>query len=180
VSPRLRDWGDERGDAAAGERLPTRARLYTHALRALARRELTTLQLRERLTQAGGRAADVAAVLTQLTAEGALDDHRAARVYANAAFRQRKRTRARILEELAERGIPPQVAGEVVAEVCGEDDERKRLEKTVVHALRGTRPPNRDDNARRLFASLVRQGYDAADVKVALARAGVDVEALDG
>jgi SOS response regulatory protein OraA/RecX len=188
VSPRIRDWEDERGgpssrsgtDADTGDRLPTRARLYTHALRALARRELTTLQLREKLTEAGGRAADVGAVLARLTEEGALDDRRAARVYANTAFRQRKRTRARILQELAARGIAGEVAREVVDEICGADLERKRLDQSVVYALRGTRRTTRDEDARHIFAALVRQGYEPDDVKLALGRAGVDVEALDG
>jgi SOS response regulatory protein OraA/RecX len=176
--PRLRDWPDDT-DPARAERTPTPSRLYGEAVRALARREMTTQQLREKLTDHGARRADVEAVLSRLTEEGALDDRRAARTYAHAAFRVRKRARARIIEELGARGVPDAMAREAVEEVCGPDVELHRLEQAVIHALRGTRREHRDRDARRLFATFLRQGYDADDVRRALALAGVDVAELE-
>jgi regulatory protein len=161
------------------KRLPSPARLYTEAVRLLARRELTTLQLRDKLTSAGGRASDIDSIIIRLKDEGSLDDRRAARVYAQTAFRQRKRARGRIRQELETLGVDGTLAREVVDEVCGNDVERRRLEHTVIHALRGTRRDSRDQDARRLFASLVRQGYEAEAVRLALSRAGVDTEGLE-
>jgi SOS response regulatory protein OraA/RecX len=174
MSPRLRTWTDEGGEGSGDRRPPTEARLHTEAVRALARRELTSLQLRERLVAAGGRAADIDAVLARLAADGAVDDRRAARIHAQTAFRVRKRTRARILQELERFGITAAVALEVVDEVCGGETERRRLDSAVIHGLRGTLRPTRDQQARRLFESLVRKGYDADEVRQALVRAGID------
>jgi SOS response regulatory protein OraA/RecX len=179
VSPRVRDWSDGSGSERREERLPTPARLYTEAIRALARRELTSQQLRAKLAQVGGRASDIDAVLARLTGEGALDDRRAARIYAQTAFKQRKRARARIQQELEHLGIDAVVAREIVDEVCGGEAERRRLEHAVIFALRGTRRDHRDDDARRIFAHFVRQGYQPDDVKRALVRAGVDASVLD-
>ncbi len=173
MAPRLRRWSED-DRASETPRPPTEARLYTEAVRALARRELTTLQLRERLLAAGGRAADVEAVLARLSQDGALDDRRAARIYAQTAFRLRKRTRARILQELERLGIAAGTAQEAVSEVCGDETERRRLEHLVIHGLRGSPRGTRDQQARRLFESLVRRGYDAGEVRQALERAGVD------
>lgn len=169
---RVRDWSGD-GDGRE-ERTPTAARLYTEGLRALARREQTTQQLRAKLLRLGGRASDVQSALARLTDEGALDDRRAARIYAQTAFRVRKRTAASIEQELARLGIGADLAREIVAEVCGPDVERQRLEQAIIHGLRGGRREHREQDARRLFASLVRQGYDAEDIRRALARAGVD------
>jgi SOS response regulatory protein OraA/RecX len=157
--------------------VPTPARLHSLGLRALARRELTSGQLRDRLVAAGGRDRDIADVLARLREEGALDDRRAARVYAQTAFRQRKRTRARIQQELSRLGIPDALARDVLDEVCGADIERHRLEAAVIHGLRGTRRDHRAAAVRNLVASLVRQGYALDDIRRALARAGIDADA---
>lgn len=177
MSPRIRDWSNPPGADDAGERLPTEARLYSMGLRALGRRELTSRQLREKLVAAGGREQDVTTVLARLQERGALDDRRAARVYAQTAFKLRKRARFRIQLELERLGIAGDLAREVLDEVCGADVERHRLDHLVVQALRGTRRDARDGAARRLVASLLRQGYRFDDVRAALAKAGVDAEA---
>ena len=91
VSPRLRKWSVQDGSGRTPERLPTPALLHAEAVRALARRELTRQQLRGKLAMSGARAADIEDVLNQLVEQGALDDGRAARVYASTAFRIRKR-----------------------------------------------------------------------------------------
>lgn len=175
MSPRVRDWSSDPDADRPASRSPTVAHLYHDAIRALARRELTSRQLQERLTAAGGRAADVATVIARLTAEGAVDDRRAARLYAQRAFKQRKRTRSRIEMELEALGIPGDVARETVANVCNDDVERSRLEHAVIFALRGTRRDRRDDDARRLFAQFQRQGYDPEDIRRAFAKAGMEI-----
>lgn len=172
----MRRWSEDGGEGPSEQRPPTEARLYSEAVRALARRELTSLQLRERLVAAGGRATDIEAVLARLAAEGAVDDRRAARIYAQTAFRLRKRTRARILLELEHLGITPAIAQEVVDEICGGETERRRLDQAVIHGLRGTPRGLRDQQARRLFETLVRKGYDVDEARQALARAGVDLQ----
>jgi regulatory protein len=179
VSPRIRGWPDDPEGTGREHRLPTAARLYTEGVRALARRELTAQQLREKLLAAGGRALDVDQVLARLADEGALDDRRAARAYAHRAFRQRKRARGRIREELERLGVAPDIARETVDEVCAADVERRRLDLAVVHALRRTHREERTILARRLIASLTRQGFDLDDVTRALARAGIDASELD-
>ncbi len=180
MSPRLRDWPNDPDADRPATRLPTAAFLYREAIKALARRELTSRQLQDRLTALGGRAADVAAVITRLQADGALDDRRAARIYAQTAFRQRKRARARIEAELEALGISREIARDITDEVCSLEIERSRLEHLVIFALRGTRRDHRDDEARRLFGHLKRQGYDTQDIVRAFARAGIDASFEDG
>lgn len=179
MSPRIRDWSRRPGSDQPDDRPPTEARLYSLGIRALGRRELTTRQLRDKLLAAGGREADVDSVVARLGEQGAVDDRRAARVYAQTAFKLRKRARGRIQLELDRLGIPADVAREILDEVCGAETERHRLEKLVIHTLRGIRRDHRDQAIRRLMGNLLRRGYRFDDVKAALARAGIDDDAVE-
>lgn len=173
MAPRLRSRDEPPPDQGA-PRIPTPDRLRREALRLLARRELTASQLRARLERLGGRHEDIERIVADLQAAGSLDDRRAARLHAQTAFRVRRRARLRILAELEAIGIAGALAREVVDEICSPEVEERRLDEALVRCLRGTRREARDP--RRLFAALVRQGYEPEQVRLAIEKVGLGAE----
>lgn len=143
-------------------------RAYAAGLRLLARRELTTAQLRERLVRRGHAPDDVDAATERLRADGALDDRRAARAYASTAVRVKGRGRLRVLRELERLGLEADVARAAVDAAFDEVDEADLLERAIDRRWHG---PIRDDaQLRRLHGYLVRLGFPSADALAALAR----------
>jgi regulatory protein len=139
---------------------------YVTGLRLLARRELSTPQLRSRLAARGCPPDEVDAALERLRAEGALDDRRMARAAASTAARVRHRGRLRILRELEAAGVDRETAREAVEAVFDELDEAAVLERAIAKRLRG---PIRDEaHFRRLHQYLIRLGFAPAAAAAAL------------
>ena len=132
---------------------------YTTALHLLARRELSVKQVRARLLQRTARVDEVESAIERLRANGALDDERVAAAYVRTAAHVKGRGRDRILRELSQMGIAPATARRAVDEMCGPAEERDRLQRALVRRARGVdlREPAAK---RRVFAALVRQGFD--------------------
>ena len=143
---------------------------YALGLRMLAHRELSVRQLRMRLAARTSRADEVEAAIERLRASGALDDERVARAYARTAAQVKGRGRDRILRELDQMGIARSTARSAMDEVCGADEERDRLQRALARRSRGLDPAD-PAVARKLYAGLVRQGFDPEAVRRAL-RAG--------
>jgi regulatory protein len=140
---------------------------YTSAVHMLARRELSVKQVRARLLRRTARADAVESAIERLRATGALDDERVAKAYARTAAHVKGRGRDRILRELAQMGVAPAIARRAVDEVCGPAEERDRLHRALVRRARGIdlREPAA---ARRVFAALVRLGFDPELVQTAM------------
>jgi regulatory protein len=143
---------------------------YSAALGMLARRELSVKQVRARLLRRTSRTDAVESAIERLRANGALDDDRVAAAYVRTAAVVKGRGRERILKELGMMGIAPATARRAVDDVCGPDEERDRLQRALARRARGLdlRDPAA---ARRVFAALVRQGFDPERVQAAI-RAG--------
>jgi regulatory protein len=141
---------------------------YDVGLRMLARRELSTSQLRARLLEREHSSADVDAAIEQLKESGALDDARVARAYAETALKVKGRGRLRIQRELSEMGIPREVAAAALADTFGEIDERGLIAKAITKRLRGKRKVDTPAEYARLYQFLVRQGFSPAAVSAAL------------
>jgi regulatory protein len=132
---------------------------YTAALHLLARRELSVKQVRARLLQRTTRVDVIESAIERLRANGSLDDERVATAYARTAAHVKGRGRDRILRELSQMGIAQATARRAVDEVCGPAEERDRLQRALVRRARGV--DLRELAARRrVFAALVRQGFD--------------------
>ena len=140
---------------------------YTAALQMLGRRELSVKQLRAKLLQRTTRADAVEAAIERLRASGSLDDERVATAYARTAALVKGRGRDRILKELGLMGVAPATARRAVDEVCGPSEERDRLQRALVRRAKGVdlREPAA---ARRVFAALLRQGFDPEAVHAAM------------
>jgi regulatory protein len=133
-------------------------------VRALARRELSVQQLRERLGRTGWSGASIDAAILRLTASGALDDARVARALARTRAGVKRQGRERVMREIQALGVARDVARAAVDEVFGALDERALLQRALDARLRGRVTLSDPAARRRLMAALVRQGFDADSV----------------
>jgi regulatory protein len=140
---------------------------YTVALNWLARRELSASQVRLRLLDRDHTREEIDAALAKLLENGALDDRRVARAYARTALAIKGRGRLRVARELETMGIAREVAGEAIAEVFGEHDERALIDKAIRKKLRGRKLESVQERAR-LYRFLLRQGFPSAAISAAL------------
>jgi len=145
---------------------PTRA--YVAGLRLLARRELTTARLRQRLLRQGHAPVVIDDALERLRSDGALDDNRAARAQASTAARVHGRGRLRVLRELHAAGVDDETAREAVQATFAELDEAALIERAIDRRLRG--PLSDERQLRRLHQYLIRLGFSPADALTALTK----------
>jgi regulatory protein len=141
-------------------------RAYVAGLRLLAGRELSGVQVRDRLLQRGFAAGMVEQAVDRLARDGALDDRRVARLRAQGAL-ARGRGRARALLDVRRAGIDPAVAADAVREVFDAVDERAAIEQILDRRARSARIGSPAD-FRRLYAFLLRRGFQASDVMAVL------------
>jgi regulatory protein len=133
------------------------------ATRALARRDYSERELRDRLARAGIDADEVEAALVTLRDAGVLDDGRFAAQRA-AGLAERGRGDAAIRFELERQGVSAELIEEAVASL---EPERDRAERIV--SRRGTGP-----KTARLLAQ---RGFDPELVTLAAAGAPIAPEA---
>ena len=149
---------------------------YTDALRMLARRELSVVEVRSRLVDREHPSEEIEAAIQQLLDNGALDDRRVARAYARTAAKIKGRGRLRVQQELHAMGIPREIAAEALAETFADTDERSAINKAIQKKLRGTGSGPRQklslQERARLYQFLMRQGFTPAGISAALRRLG--------
>ena len=149
---------------------------YLHALKLLARRELSVEGLRARLKDREYPAGDIEKAIEHLLETGTLDDGRVARAYARTAANVKGRGRLRVVRELHAMGIDKQVAAEAVGEVFGELDERTLIARALQKKLRGRKKIAGAAEYARLYQFLMRQGFSPAAVTQALRKLGGRVD----
>jgi regulatory protein len=137
---------------------------YSAALAWIARRELSTVQLRVRLAERGFPSDAIDATIDRLVASGALDDSRAARALARTEARKH-RGPARIRQALEQAGVGREAAREALAELLADTPEREGLERAYARRWRH-RPLDLSEPAdvRRARAYLARQGFSASAI----------------
>ena len=133
------------------------ANAYQIALRLLARRELSTSQLRERLVRRELPVVEIETAIAKLTHSGAGDDGRVAHAHARRAAEVKFRGQRRTRQEIEALGIDAETARRAVAEVFVEADEEVVLERAIDKRLDG--PVRGRAQFRRLYRSLLRQGF---------------------
>jgi regulatory protein len=134
----------------------------------LSRRELSTMQVRQRLARKGFEADAVHAAASRLLGNGALDDRRVALAAARTHAQVKRHGRDRVARELSALGIDRHVADEALAEVFGTVDETALLEQALDRRLRPHLDVRDAAVQRRLFGALLRQGFDGQAVSRAL------------
>lgn len=151
-------------------RLPEPA-LRNYALRALARRQHSTGELRKKLTSRAAHPLDVETVLLSLTESRWLDDRRFAREFARSRALHRRYGRFRIVQELRRR----EIAGGLIEEALDEvfptaAEELALLRHRIDKRLERARPPLTEKLARSLYGSLLRAGFPSAIIRDELFR----------
>jgi regulatory protein len=150
-------------------RAPAPADPYVLALGWLARRELTAFQIRQRLGARQVPSGSIDEVLGRLRRRGALDDRRTALAVARTAVVVKRHGRHRVLRQLEAIGIDRALAQRAVGEVFESLDEQALLDQALARRLGRTRRIGTDPaERRRLYAYLVRQGFDASAVSARL------------
>jgi SOS response regulatory protein OraA/RecX len=155
--------------------MPRSSNAYTTALVLLSRRELSTAQLRQRLTaRKTFSPTEIDQAIERLQQNRALDDSRVARACAFTEASAKGRGRLRVLRKVLSLGIDPDVAEAAVNEMFGELDEEDLLRRALQRALRGRAFDNTDRAAaQRLYTRLLRQGFDASAVRAVLKTTGL-------
>jgi regulatory protein len=137
----------------------------------LARRELSATQLRQRLKARHFPDNEIDASINRLRESRALDDGRVARAYARTAAGVKGRGRARVMREIEAMGIDRATAREAVAETFDALDEDALIDRALDRKLRGRRVKDAAE-FRRLYAFLMRQGFEAGKIGKALKERG--------
>ena len=139
----------------------------------LARRELSTTQIRDRLRQRGFPEPAIDVALTQLQDEGALDDRRTATAYARESLDIKLRGRQRVLRDLEERvGVDRTMARAAVDAVYADVEERDLVERALDR--RHASSVRSAQAFRRLYHALLRQGFEPSVVVSALKARATD------
>ena len=141
---------------------------YSTGLALLARRELSTAQVAERLRQHGFEPDAIEAAVDRLRGERALDDRRTATMYARRAAAIFHRGPRRAEQEIVALGIDRTVAGAAVVEVYAEQDTSAVLERSLARRLPKGAPIRDRTHLGKLYRYLVRQGFDPQMATAAL------------
>ena len=134
---------------------------YVAALRMLGRRELSEVQVRQRLARKGFAAQDIDTAVARLRAERAVDDDRVAEAIARTEVTLRRRGRLRVLRKIEAAGIARETADRAIHAVYGALDAEALLAAALARRLRGR--PHIADQAefRRLYRYLIGQGFES-------------------
>lgn len=151
--------------------------VYTAALNLLARRELSTKQLRERLVRRKFEPEQIDGVIQRLTQDRTLDDRRVALAAARMEASIRRRGKRRVLQRVQQLGIKPATAKAAVDEVFSDIDETAMLDAAIRRRLKGAMLPPLDAKRRaRIVRSLVGQGYEPGTVLARLRSKGGNID----
>jgi regulatory protein len=157
--------------------------LLNYAVRALGGRAQSTGELREKLRRRAERAEDVDAVLAKLKELGYLDDKRFAESYAAARLENQGLGKMRVLRDLRQRRIAPQLAEQVAEKTYQETDETKLIEDFLKRKYRGKKLGEflgEEKNLAGAYRRLRYAGFSAgASIRV-LKRYAKQAEELEG
>lgn len=147
------------------------------AFRLLARRDHSLKELRQKLLIRKISSAEADTVLRGLAARGLLDDGRYARKTAFHLSGEKLLGPRRVREELARKGIAPEVIGEVAKDAEREfppDERLKRLTQTKLkqRTLSELSPPEQ----KKLARFLCQRGFSWGDIREIFHKAGGEFE----
>jgi regulatory protein len=141
---------------------------YDDGLRMLARRELSELQVRQRLARKGHDRPSIDDAVARLREERAIDDARAAEAIARTETAVRRRGRVRVRMQIERAGISKAIAVHAVNEIFDGVDDEALLQASLAKRLRGRDAIADDREFQRLYRYLVGQGFESDRVLRAL------------
>lgn len=147
--------------------------LWDYALRTIGARAHSAAELREKLRRRAERPEDAAAVLARLKEHGYLNDRRFAEAFAVARRDNQGFGRLRVLRDLRQRRVAPEVAERAVREAYRDTDEPELIANFLSRKYRNvalaewlTDPKNLAAAYRRLRGA----GFTAANILAVLRR----------
>ena len=141
---------------------------WAAAVRMLGRRELSVAQVRDRLARKGWTDSAIEPAIERLVAAGTLDDARVALACARTRSGVKRQGRDRVLREIQALGVSRDIAHAAVDEVFGALNEADLLRAALDKRLRPRMVVSDPAVQRRLYAALVRQGFDQRAVSLAI------------
>lgn len=144
-------------------RHPQYAEAKTAAVRLLAGRARTRVDLERRLRGRELAAEAVTQALDDLARAGYVDDVAYARERIEQLLRDGKRGAAALIDRLVGDGLPAELAERVVAERLADEDARVWALEAARERLPHLRGLERETARRRLFGYLQRRGFDTSE-----------------
>jgi regulatory protein len=133
--------------------------LKGRALKALAGRERSRVELERKLSSFEEEPGQLAKLLDDLQAKGFLDDQRAADSLAN--HRGRKLGTARVVQEMKARGIEPEAIAQAAHQLKATELERAR---EVWHKKFGSAPSDASERGKQM-RFLITRGFSAEIIR---------------
>lgn len=159
-----------------------RDKLLNVALRALGARAHSTGELRAKLRRRAGNDEDVEAVLAKLKEAGYLNDRRFAESYAAARLEDQGLGKMRVLRDLSQHRVAPEVAAQVTEKTYADTDEANLIEEFLRRKYRGKKLSDflsEQKNLAAAFRRLRYAGFSAGQSIRVLKRFSNQPEALD-
>jgi regulatory protein len=141
---------------------------YVDGLKMLARRELSEMQVRQRLARKGHEPDAIEAAVTRLRDERAIDDTRVAEAIARTETSIRRHGKLRVRMQIERAGIAKSTAKRAIDDVFEAVDDDALLEASLAKRLRGRDKIADDREFQRLYRYLVGQGFESDRVLKAL------------
>jgi regulatory protein len=141
---------------------------YVDGLKMLARRELSEMQVRQRLARKGHEPEAIDAAVTRLREERAIDDTRVAEAIARTKTSIRRRGEVRVRMQIERAGIDKSPAKRAIDEVFETVDDGALLEASLSKRLHGRDTIADDRECQRLYRYLVSQGFQSDRILNAL------------
>jgi regulatory protein len=157
--------------AVARERSDDAETAREAALKLLERTRRTRADLERRLKQRGFGPAAIGEALDRLSGVGLIDDAEYARAFLSGRWGRRAAGWRRLEQELKARGIGAEdiARGRILFEEhAGKVDEVESARRVLAQAERRYHALEPDVRRRRLYALLVRRGFDGATIELAL------------
>jgi len=157
--------------------------LWEYALKALSGRAHSTGELRQKLLRRAERPEDIPDLLARLKDHGDLNDQRYAEGFASARLTNEKLGGSRVVRDLRQRRVAPELAESTVREVYKDVDETTLIEEWVRRKYRLAPRDGLfqdDKDMASAFRRLVRAGFRSGDILRVLKRFARNPELLDG
>lgn len=174
------------GRSVAGleERLATEAsqlKVYDRAVNMLAFRARSSAELARALVRKGEPKEQVDRAIERLQEQGLLDDTAFAQSFTRSKVLGAKQSRRRVQQGLARKGVAREVSDAAIETVFEEEgvDQGGIVEEAARKKLRSLAKLEPAVRRRRLYAFLARRGYDADDVRAAMAAVGEELRQGD-
>lgn len=149
---------------------PSEQKTYERALNLLSFRARSAKELAKRLKEKGEPAPEIEAVIARLKENGLLDDAQYAESKARSGIVGKARSKRRLQQDLAQRGVNREVADQAIARVLEEEgtSELAVAERAARKKLRSLGKYEGLVQRQKLYAFLARQGYPGEVVRKVL------------